>query len=214
MKFDDYSMNEILLPLLLPDELSLYPIYATIPRIQINRRFDSSNVAYVTYTNFDRLIIVKLESLTMARGAIEIYRLSDAERKTHEIKRFGIYSGFLRFRENENVIRFNIEASPTSYKNAFPNQAKNVRSLFSLFSDNYDEDDMFDFFAIPEISDVDNTEVNADEERSDYEYDKNNTHYYYHNFSGGEINDDNNEYSYDNDLYYDNADIEMKLEEL
>ena len=147
MKFDEESMNEIFSTLLCPGEVSLYPIYAVMPKTEYELTFDTSSLVYVTYTNQDRLIIVKLESLTLDAKISESLILSEAVKKTVEMKPFGIYSAFFRYETEIGTIRFTLNASPKTYKGAFPHQTENVKKLFNHIAGGfirYSEDDFSD----------------------------------------------------------------------
>ena len=144
MKFDEESMNEIFSDLLCPGEKSLYPIYAVMPKTEYELTFDTSSLVYVTYTNQDRLIIVKLESLTLDAKISESLILSEAAKTAVEIRPFGIYSAFFRFNTEIGTIRFTLNASPKTYRGAFPHQPENVKNLYTHIAGGfipYSEDD-------------------------------------------------------------------------
>ena len=153
MKFDEESMNEILSTLLCPGEISLYPIYAVMPKTEYDLTFDTSNLVYVTYTNQDRIIIVKLESLTLNAKIHESLILSEAAKTAVEMKPFGIYSAFFRYNTELGTIRFTLNASPRTYRGAFPHQPENVKNLYTHIAGGfirYSEDDYSDGpFTIP-----------------------------------------------------------------
>ncbi|MBQ3842085.1 MAG: hypothetical protein II820_05300 [Ruminiclostridium sp.] len=131
MDVSESAMTKALMPLLISGEMSLCPVLATVKCETRRVGGRTSEFAYVTVTNYDRLIMYRFDEYS---SHVEYYTFDTVIYSELSTSGNGQYIAEFSFLTEKGKKDIYMTFMPQIKGNAFPHQNKNAQFLYEFLS--------------------------------------------------------------------------------